>query len=265
MKRWLLAMLGVCVLSSAYAAEPIEVLVLGAYHMGNPGQDLHNAKADDVLTEQRQKEIRAVVDRLARFAPTRVAVEWHGDKYPGHALPAYRDYLQGKEKDERDEIKQIAFRLAAQMKHQDVFGIDVQGEFPFEAVQAFAAANGQSARLDSMMEATAAKVKQFEADQTKQTVGQLLRAINAPKAIVTDHGFYMDMLNYGKDQEQPGAKLVGAWYVRNLAICARLVQIATPGDRIVVLYGGGHSYLLRQCVREMPGWKLIEANAYLPK
>jgi hypothetical protein len=31
------------------------------------------------------------------------------------------------------------------------------------------------------------------------------------------------------------------------------------------VYGSGHAYLLRQCVREMPGFKLIEANDYLPK
>jgi hypothetical protein len=31
------------------------------------------------------------------------------------------------------------------------------------------------------------------------------------------------------------------------------------------VYGSGHAYLLRERVREMPGYKLIEANDYLPK
>jgi Family of unknown function (DUF5694) len=41
--------------------------------------------------------------------------------------------------------------------------------------------------------------------------------------------------------------------------------MAKPGDRIVVFYGAGHAYLLRQCVREVPGFELVEPNTYLPK
>lgn len=32
-----------------------------------------------------------------------------------------------------------------------------------------------------------------------------------------------------------------------------------------VLYGSGHAFLLRQCVSEMPGYRLVEANDYLPQ
>jgi hypothetical protein len=42
------------------------------------------------------------------------------------------------------------------------------------------------------------------------------------------------------------------------------VQLARPGDRIVVVYGAGHSQLLRQCVQDLPGWKLVEPNDFLP-
>ena len=45
----------------------------------------------------------------------------------------------------------------------------------------------------------------------------------------------------------------------------RGLQLAKPGDRIVVFYGSGHAFFLRQCVTEMPGFKLVEANDYLPK
>jgi uncharacterized phosphosugar-binding protein len=55
------------------------------------------------------------------------------------------------------------------------------------------------------------------------------------------------------------------WYKRNFLICANLVQRARPGDRAVVFFGSGHSFLLRQCVGEMPGYRLVEANGYLPR
>jgi len=76
--------------------------------------------------------------------------------------------------------------------------------------------------------------------------------------------FYSDLLRIGAGDEQPGAALKAAWEKRNSEICARLVQLAQPGDRIVVLYGAGHAFLLRQCVEQMPGFELVEANSYLP-
>jgi hypothetical protein len=73
------------------------------------------------------------------------------------------------------------------------------------------------------------------------------------------------MLRYGDGDTQPGARLVSAWYARNLAICARLLQNLPAGGRAVVFYGEGHAYLLRQCVIEAPGVELVEANDFLPK
>jgi hypothetical protein len=32
----------------------------------------------------------------------------------------------------------------------------------------------------------------------------------------------------------------------------------------VIFFGAGHAFLLRQCVAETPGYKLVEANDYLP-
>lgn len=50
-------------------------MMLGTYHFGNPGQDLHDMKADNVLTPKKQAELADVAARLARFKPTKIAVE----------------------------------------------------------------------------------------------------------------------------------------------------------------------------------------------
>ena len=34
------------------------ILILGTYHMANPGLDAYNVEADDVLSARRQEEIR---------------------------------------------------------------------------------------------------------------------------------------------------------------------------------------------------------------
>jgi hypothetical protein len=58
------------------AAKPIEVMVVGVFHMANPNHDLHDFKVDDVLEPKRQAEIAAVTSGLSRFRPTKIGVEW---------------------------------------------------------------------------------------------------------------------------------------------------------------------------------------------
>jgi hypothetical protein len=53
--------------SSFISGAEAEVLLLGTYHMGNPGRDLVNLVADDVLAEHRQRELQDLVESLNRF------------------------------------------------------------------------------------------------------------------------------------------------------------------------------------------------------
>ena len=265
MMRKIVAALALLSAGAAIAAEPVQVMVLGTYHFGNPGLDIVNVKVDDVLKPERQTQVRAAVGGLAGFRPTKVAVEAVADELPGAALPRYRAYLAGEGTDDRNEIVQIGYRLARQAGLAEVQGIDVDGDFPFEAVQDWAQANGQAAAFQRGVDEITTRVKQIEVFQHDGTVSQALRELNRPEVIASDHGWYTGTLRYGGGAKQPGATLVASWYARNLGICARLVQVAKPGDRIVVLYGAGHSFLLRHCVQTQPGWQLVEPNDYLPR
>lgn len=78
--------------------------------------------------------------------------------------------------------------------------------------------------------------------QSAGTIGSILRYMNEPASIGRNHSFYPVMLRMGGGTDQPGVALLSAWYQRNLAICARLLQAVKPGERALVLYGQGHVY-----------------------
>jgi len=242
-------------------ARPVEVMIVGDYHMSNPGHDLHNARIDEVLAPERQAQIAKVTDALARFKPTKVAAEWPADV----AAERYGQYLAGTLKPSRNEVVQLGFRLAKTSGLKTVYGIDADGEFPFDKVDAWATAHGKHAILDQAGAEVDGFVKTLEAKTRDGTVSSALRFLNDPGRIESDNGFYRTTLKLGSGAEQPGAELLTAWYRRNFLICANILQLAEPGDRIVVFYGSGHAFLLRQCVQETPGFKLIEPNAWLPK
>lgn len=253
--------------SPALAAEapaevmPVEVMIIGSFHMNNPGRDLHNIHVDDTLAPKRQAELAAISDGLARFKPTLVAVEWPADK----AAQRYTEYRAGTLKPSRDESVQIGFRLASKLGLDRVTGIDEMADFLYEPVEAYAKTHGQQPLLDSLDRETQDELDAVSAALKTGSIGSTLRLMNSPEAIARGQDFYRSMLKVGSGAEQPGVALLTAWYDRNFRICAHLVQAAKPGDRVVVVYGAGHAFLLRQCIAEMPGYKLIEANDYLVK
>lgn len=187
----ILAALAAFVLPTAALAqtaepEPVEVMILGTYHMSNPGQDLHNARIDPVTTPEKQAQLEAVAEALARFRPTAVAVERIARDQAtmlDHRYPAFTpaDLLANP-----DERVQVGYRLAHRLGLERVYAIDEQDRegqpsyFPFEDVQRWVEAHGESGRLGAMHQEVAAMLADLEQRQATETVGQLLAGINAP-------------------------------------------------------------------------------------
>lgn len=239
---------------------PVEVMIVGGFHMANPNHDLHDAQVPDVLTPKYQAEIAAVDDALARFKPTVVAAEWDAQT----VAERYPKYLDGSLPPSRNEVVQLGFRLAKQTGAA-MYGVDADGEFPYDAVQDYAKAHGRTALLDHLGAETQTQADAETRLIADQGVAETLRYFNDPDRLKGDNTFYRSLLKLGDGADQPGAALMTAWYKRNFLICANLIQLAKPGDRMVVFFGSGHAFLLRQCVEETPGFKLVEPNAYLPR
>lgn len=53
------------------------------------------------------------------------------------------------------------------------------------------------------------------------------------------------------------------WYLRNAKIFAKLMTVAKPGDRDLVVYGAGHNCWLRQFSGSAPGYRNIDPTPYL--
>jgi hypothetical protein len=245
---------------AAAPEAPVRVMVVGLFHMSNPGHDLHNLKADDVLAPARQAEIEAVNAALAKFKPTRVAVEWPADL----VKERYAKYLAGTLPPSRNEVVQLGFRLA-KTAGKPIDGIDVDGDFPYEDLDKYAKAHGQSALLDAQHAIVEEDMQKLQRTLADRGISAALRLLNDPEKVKSDNGFYRTTLRIGSGSTQPGVNLLTAWYKRNFQICANLIQLSQPGDRIVVFYGSGHAFLLRQCAAETPGLELVEPNEFLSK
>jgi hypothetical protein len=270
MKAILAAALIVLAVPAAAAPAPVEVMIVGAYHFGNPGLDINNIKVDSVLTPERQRDLERVAKALATFKPTHVMVEMQSEA-PDFAIAEYQRFDDAMLAKDANEIVQIGYRTARAAGLQTVNGIDEQpkpGEpdyYPYDKVQETAAKFGQTAALDALNIPVVASLKDFEQAQKTHSVGAMLLKVNDPAGIQGDMDSYYGMLAIGDHDAQTGADLNAAWYLRNAKIFGKLMQVTKPGDRVLVVYGGGHGFWLRHFAGLVPGYRNVDVRPYLLK
>jgi hypothetical protein len=232
-----------------------EILVLGTYHMANPGHDIHNMQADDVLSPKRQQEIAQLIEVLKKFHPTKIAIE--SDVSGQRAAQQYSDYLAGKYTLSRNEIDQIGYRLAKELGHRAIYPVDVDGDFPWLRVVNYAKANGIANRFDSLNAGIGVMVKEQGEFLGSHTVIETLQMMNADQRVARDMGFYFSVVRFGAPFDYAGSDLVAAWYQRNIRIYRNIVAlIDSPTEKILVIYGSGHLGWLRQNVADDPTVRL---------
>jgi hypothetical protein len=250
-----LAQIGPKPIDSSANVLQAEVLLLGSYHMGNPGRDLVNMKADDVLAPKRQTEIEELTEVLERFHPTKIAVEW--DVASQSALDRrYGEYLSGKRELERDETQQIGFRLAKKLGLKKLYAIDTMWDFPYGSVVNWAKAHGRTAELEAVSRVSAEQARQENEYLSTHSVLDYYRRINSPQSRATDAAFYARLGHFGDDDDPAGARLLMRWHERNTFILTSLLGVMEPGDRVLVIYGAGHMTHLRRFIGDDPTLKL---------
>ena len=220
------------------------VMVLGTPHLANNGRDMNNAQFDDILSPKRQGELEELVGRLARFAPTRIAVEVPVERQ-GWVDSLYAAYLRGEVTENRNEIVQIGFRLAKRLGHTKVYAVDWKHDMNIGAVMQWAATHCQGAKAQQMGSWGRELMARMNPAIAKMTLTEILEAAYHPENVALGHQAYLLEARVGADSSYPGWDDVAGWYGRNLRIFANIARVAErPEEKILVLFGAGHAPLL---------------------
>jgi hypothetical protein len=240
-----------------------EILILGTYHMANPGHDLYNMQADDVLSAKRQSEIAELMEVLKKFHPTKIAIEGDVD---GDRAKRYENYLAGNYQLTRNEIDQIGYRLAKELGHKAIYPVDVDGDFPMQRVIDYAKATGKSQQLDASMAKFGDEVREQDGFLKSHTVLETLEFMNSDEHAAHDVGIYYEFAPLGESGDYAGPDLLAKWFERNIRIYSNIRKLAdSPNDRILVIYGAGHLGWLRQDVANDPSVKLRKLSEFTAK
>ena len=243
------------------AEAPARVMILGTYHFAGSDSDVVQVSGGAITSDSVQAQIRTVVDSLADFEQTSVAVERTPSSAP-RLDSLYRAYRRGAWDLAPNEIYQLGFRLADRFDLASVDPIDHPGEFPIKQVMAYAQKHDPSLlqylkEFESAYGARIAKMIQNE------PVRAVLAFMNSEEGLQPQASIYARIAAVGDTSQYPGATLTTAWYERNLRIFTHLATVAEPGSRVLVIFGAGHAPILRRLVEAHPTMTLVEPLAYL--
>ncbi len=251
---------------SAGAADTgsAKVMIVGVAHLVSR-RDVHNsAFQDSPLSPARQAQIADVVRHLARFHPTKVLIErTMGDTV---ITGQYRRFLAGQFPLEADEKYQFGFRLAAGAGDSAIYAVNTYGP----ALIDDSSASGR--RINAFLEANFASVStpafkgflaRTDSLEIHGTYLKLLRYMNTDAAIRANASVYSVLVGMGREADSAGSAYVSQWYARNCYIFSNMLSVIRPGDRVVVIYGQGHEYLLRELVRLNPTLVSVDPLEYL--
>ncbi len=252
-----------------------KAMVLGVFHFRNPGLDSYKPTFPfDILSAKRQSELNILLEKIATYKPTKIIVEWNRIKYDSIANVRYQKFVKDSFdiRNKADEVYQIGFQLAKKLGHTKIycsdatapwFGVDL--DWDNYDVNAYLKEKGQYKKMSRYKYNPFYRIS--DSLKTKQTLVTHLTMINNPSNRLKDHQAYLTNILEGAGDNYLGADSVGKWYRRNLRIFSNVYDVVNFDieERVLLIYGAGHVWQLRQLFKDSPDFDYVEPNTYLTK
>lgn len=253
-----------------------KAMVLGVFHFHNPKLDSYKPKFPfNIFENKRQSELDTLLKKIAEYKPTKILIELPRIKMDSTMNERYQKFLTDSFdiSDKSNEVYQIGFKLAKKLGHNRVYCSDsypgwcgAEIDWDNYDEEAYFKSKGQyekAKRYDykSFYELT-------DSLKTTQTLTEHLLFMNRPARSLKSHQAYItESVLQGAGDNYLGADRVANWYRRNLRIFSNVYDLTNfdKEERLLLIYGSGHVWQLRQFFKDSPDFEYIEPNKYLAK
>ena len=171
-----------------------KIMILGTFHMEAKNDRINFERTDSI--NEHEAEIIRLVNALAGYKPTKIAVEWC--KTEQSSLDAtYSDYITNGSTSP-NEISQIAFRLAKKLGQEKVHAIDWMergaAERPCGDVQEYLHTNQPelALELDKFVEPAV--------DLEKEAMRDVFLRLNSRESSQNSLAYYMNYARIGSEE-----------------------------------------------------------------
>jgi Family of unknown function (DUF5694) len=249
---------------SANQSKVDKVAILGAFHFGGSTGDLASMKMANPFGERRQNDIRELVAKLTSYRPTKILVEYPRAKNE-QLKKRFLSYSSGKDTLGVNEVYQIGFRLAKQLKHSQLYAIDYKLDLPADGMVEYCQRNNKMEDFQNFIKDIQNYVQEENKKLERMSISQYLANMNSdPTDRITNELYIKQSLVFGDSIEEAGAHFAASWWERNFVILKNIAEtIDHKEDRILVIIGGAHRAVLKDLVIDRGDMKYVEIGEYL--
>lgn len=246
-----------------------EVMVIGTFHYNQ-----------DALKEDHQKSIKELVATLKKYNPNKILLEWEPLLFE-QTNAEYHQYLNDSFTIDKkyNEVYQIGFRLAKELKLDSLYLFDNKTEFigslknfatqedpfSFDLFTTYAKKeddgfyNTHEKSIIDFFAHNQQVVSNFDyQNRTALLNSDEFQRINAQR-------MHMYEIRVGIQKNWGGPDWVGRWYRRNIRMAGITLKITKPGDKILILVGDNHKWILDRLFTDIPEFKVASSWDYLKK
>jgi hypothetical protein len=267
------------ILNEIKESEKAKVLLLGVFHFDNPGLDDFKPQHQlDIHSEERQKEIINIVQRLGDFSPTKIGLEFqHG--FQSRVDSLYSLYREEKLQLPTNEIYQLGFRIGVHAGLKQVHGIDAPGkyysfiselspeEYDKKAAEYIELGFNEKPNTKIWYPHYQKLYSTEDSLKMERSIISYLRYLNSHDRVQISHGqYFVDSFKFGigNIDDYFGADMKTRWFNRNLRILQNIYRlIDSTEDRVLIIIGSGHLPILQQAIESSPELELVNIMDYL--
>lgn len=247
------------------------VMILGTFHFNysENGSDVKGVNNFDISSEKRQKELHVLIEKIKAFKPTKIAVE-KMLYYQTYNDSLFNAYTAGNWKLGKHETYQVGFRLAKELGLNGVSCVDtrpqqIELDTTVSDLEAYARQRGELELWEAYNEPNKQTNTYIDSIRAEMNLTDYLIFLNSDKVKRRYKQFYLTgLVTVGTGDTYIGADLTGYWYRRNTRIFTNIKKLAaTKNERILVIYGNSHAWILEELFATSPEFKVIEAEKIL--
>ena len=246
-------------------SKTLEVLLIGSSHWDNyqsEGLDVAQTNEIDILSSKYQSDLLEIVEKIKEFKPDKIFVERTLRYQPRLDSIFYLYTTTDWGKGRRNEIYQLGFKVAKELEHKRVYGIDFRNtQFPYDSLMK----SMEMAKQTELISDFNDEIKQYEINYNKlvsddKSLKNIFYFLNDDEQRKLDLSWYLNGANKsGNLNSTVGSFLASEWIKRNIYTYGLIQKYTESKDeRIMILMGASHIAVLENLISYHPEWKTIE-------
>jgi len=241
-----------------------QVLLIGTFHYANPGLDVAKLNSFSIMSEKSQKELEIMSDKIKKFGPDKIFVEWEFSKQTD-LDKFYNKSTDSLFKNNKSEITQLALRTAKKLNHKKLYGMNLYTSFRYDSLMMAMEKANQKDLIQRNKVVTENFEKQHNEIIRKSSLQEMMLYYNTKQSENENIQWYLEVANRGGNPDDfTGASLVANWYKRNLYMYSLIQKLTESTDnKIMILVGAGHAALIREFISHDPAFELVDLATVL--